>query len=169
MKLNIRKFIRSAKRPLAVLFLIAVVSQTSSKLRADDAGAFIKDLLAYNGGVTITMTSINVNGSVGYSQFYMGKVIRPGPSIPAHIQGTASEFFNDRFKEKNPSDQPFDIAQTDKVQLDVSYNQIVLTLLSWKNGRIVFSPSLVDNVLYGWSPNGRTYFVLCCTKVAPIQ
>lgn len=157
------------KRSFCLWICVAFLPLAQFRLFGADAATYIQDLIQSNDGIEITMTSMNVNGVTSYARFIDVKKInivakKGAPYITPRLSATGAQYFNDRVK----GEQPFSAANTDKVEIDVKATEVVLTLLDWNKGKIRFTPSLVSNLLYGWSEDGKTYFILHCKRNAPV-
>lgn len=122
------------------------------------------------GNLELKVAATNVQGVVSYAHFDSLRYQKPIPNTRpfGKFFGTKKQFFNDRL---NGIDQPFSVKSTDNLQVEIaragSGLLITFTLLSWNNGKITFEPSCKESLMYGYSKNGKTFYVLRFNKIAP--
>ena len=124
------------------------------------------------GNLELKVAATNLKGVVSYAYFDALMYRKPIPNVrprPA-IYGNNKQYFNDRL---SGNDQPFSVKSTDNLGIEIiragNGLSVTFTLLSWNNGKITFEPSCKEGLMYGYSENGKTFYILHFNKIPPVQ
>lgn len=154
---------------MKTMTLFATMLFATIPAKAADCSVFFADLMNHRGGIDLTMTNMNLNGTASYGRFAQ---LVPSPSRlfgagKTRLLGQGKQLFNDR---PAYGPQPFDVSRADdmRVEIETRSGAITFTSITW-NAKFAFhAKSCGAGLAHGGPEGGASYYILHFEKTPPI-